>query len=79
MPKMVVLPHPEVCPDGKTFEAEKGMSICDNLLEHGIEIEHACEKSCARRAKLDPVSPPPATGSDPALPSSSRGTPPAAR
>ena len=23
------------------------MSICDNLLTHGIEIEHACEKSCA--------------------------------
>ena len=23
------------------------MSLFDNLLEHGIEIEHACEKSCA--------------------------------
>ena len=23
------------------------MSICDSLLAHGIEIEHACEKSCA--------------------------------
>ena len=23
------------------------MSICDNLLAQGIEIEHACEKSCA--------------------------------
>ena len=23
------------------------MSICDNLLNQGIEIEHACEKSCA--------------------------------
>ena len=22
-------------------------SICDTLLDHGIEIEHACEKSCA--------------------------------
>ena len=47
MPKMVVLPHPEVCPEGKTFEAEQGVSICDKLLEHGIEIEHACEKRCA--------------------------------
>ena len=47
MPKIVVLPHPEVCPEGKTFEAERGVSICDNLLEQGIEIEHACEKSCA--------------------------------
>ena len=47
MPKIVVLPHPEICPEGKTFEAERGVSICDNLLEQGIEIEHACEKSCA--------------------------------
>ena len=47
MPQIVVLPHAEICPDGATFEAEKGMSICDNLLNHGIEIEHACEKSCA--------------------------------
>jgi len=47
MPQIVVLPHAEICPDGATFDAEKGMSICDNLLNHGIEIEHACEKSCA--------------------------------
>jgi 2Fe-2S ferredoxin len=47
MPDLVVLPHPEVCPEGITFEAEKGVSICDNLLNHGVEIEHACEKSCA--------------------------------
>jgi len=47
MPKVVVLPHPEVCPEGRTFDARKGVSICDNLLAQGIEIEHACEKSCA--------------------------------
>ncbi len=47
MPQIIVLPHPETCPDGATFDAEKGVSICDNLLNHGIEIEHACEKSCA--------------------------------
>ena len=47
MPTIVVLPHPELCPDGATFEGETGKSLCDNLLEHGIEIEHACEKSCA--------------------------------
>ena len=47
MTSIVVLPHPEVCPEGKTFEAKKGVSICDNLLAHGIAIEHACEKSCA--------------------------------
>jgi ferredoxin, 2Fe-2S len=47
MPEIVVLPHPEVCPEGKTFEAAPGVSICDALLQHGIAIEHACEKSCA--------------------------------
>src|SRR5262245_22359541 len=47
MPEIVVLPHAELCPEGKTFEASEGESICDNLLDHGIEIEHACEKSCA--------------------------------
>jgi 2Fe-2S ferredoxin len=47
MPQIIVLPHPDICPDGTTFEGEKGVSVCDNLLNHGIEIEHACEKSCA--------------------------------
>ena len=45
--EIVVLPHAELCPEGKTFEATEGVSICDNLLEHDIDIEHACEKSCA--------------------------------
>src|SRR5947208_10945194 len=47
MTEIVVLPHAELCPEGKTFEAAKGTSICDTLLDRGIEIEHACEKSCA--------------------------------
>ena len=47
MTEIVVLPHPEICPGGKTFEGKKGMSLLDNLLEQGIEVEHACEKSCA--------------------------------
>ena len=47
MPQIIVLPHPEACPEGASFEASKGVSICDNLLDHGVEIEHACEKSCA--------------------------------
>jgi 2Fe-2S ferredoxin len=45
--EIVVLPHPELCPEGASFAGEKGKSLCDNLLGHGIEIEHACEKSCA--------------------------------
>ena len=47
MPEMVVLPHPEICPEGKTFEAQSGVSILDNLLENDIDVEHACEMSCA--------------------------------
>jgi 2Fe-2S ferredoxin len=45
--RIVVLPHGELCPEGAVIEAEPGTSICDTLLENGIEIEHACEKSCA--------------------------------
>jgi len=47
MPRIDVLPHAELCPDGKSFEARSGVSLLDNLLEQGIEVEHACEKSCA--------------------------------
>lgn len=47
MPEIVVLSHPEICPDGITFQGEEGKSLLDNLLEHGVEVEHACEKSCA--------------------------------
>ena len=47
MTEIVVLPHAEICPEGKTFEATSGVSVLDNLLEQGIEVEHACEKACA--------------------------------
>ena len=47
MPEIVVLPHADICPEGKTFEATRGRSLLDNLLDQGIEVEHACEKSCA--------------------------------
>lgn len=47
MPQIIVLPHPELCPEGDAFEAQPGMSICDNLLNHDIDIDHACEKACA--------------------------------
>lgn len=47
MPKLIFLPHEEICPEGAVFEVEPGISICDAALENGIEIEHACEKSCA--------------------------------
>ncbi|MDH3342675.1 MAG: ISC system 2Fe-2S type ferredoxin [Gammaproteobacteria bacterium] len=47
MPQIIFLPHEELCPDGMVIEAEKGKTICDVALANGIEIEHACEKSCA--------------------------------
>lgn len=47
MPKITVLPHPEYAPEGAEFEAPAGHSICEALLEHDIEIEHACEMSAA--------------------------------
>ena len=47
MTKLIVLPHETLCPEGKIIEATPGTSICDTLLDNGIEIEHACEKSCA--------------------------------
>jgi 2Fe-2S ferredoxin len=47
MPQIIFLPHEEICPEGAVVEAEAGVSICDAALKNGIEIEHACEKSCA--------------------------------
>ena len=47
MPKITVLPHPGVCPAGIAFDATVGESLCVNLLEHGVPIEHACEMSAA--------------------------------
>ncbi len=47
MPIIKILPHPEYCPKGASIEAPTGTSICEALLEHDIEIEHACDMSCA--------------------------------
>ena len=47
MPQVIFLPHEELCPEGLVIEAEPGSTICDAALKSDIEIEHACEKSCA--------------------------------
>ena len=47
MPQIVVLPHEILCPDGAVLEVPKGKSVCEALLDNDIEIEHACEMSCA--------------------------------
>lgn len=47
MPKIVFLPHETICPEGAVIEAESGTSICRAALDSGLDIEHACEMSCA--------------------------------
>ena len=47
MPTIKILPHPEYCPQGAEVKAPTGTSICEALLENGVNIEHACDMSCA--------------------------------
>ncbi len=47
MPKIIFLPHQELCPEGAAVEASEGESVLDVALRNGIGIEHACEKVCA--------------------------------
>ena len=47
MTKIIFLPHEELCPEGQVVEAEPGTTILDACLSNGIDLEHACEKSCA--------------------------------
>ena len=47
MPQIIFLPHEEICPDGAVIEAEAGTTVLDAALANDIDIEHACEKSCA--------------------------------
>ena len=47
MPVIKILPHAEYCPQGTEITASAGTSVCEALLENGIEIEHACEMSAA--------------------------------
>lgn len=47
MPIIKILPHATLCPQGQSITAAPGTSICEALLENGIEIEHACDMSAA--------------------------------
>jgi 2Fe-2S ferredoxin len=42
MPRLIVLPHEQLCPDGAVIDAKTGVSICDNLLQNHIEKSCAC-------------------------------------
>ena len=47
MARIVFLPHEEICPEGAVVESNPGESVCQAAVRSGIEIEHACEMSCA--------------------------------
>ena len=47
MPKIIFLPDSNLCPEGAVIEAQPGDNICEVALQNNIDIEHACEKSCA--------------------------------
>ena len=47
MPIITILPHPDYCPHGARVTAPAGTSICEALLDNHINIEHACDMSCA--------------------------------
>ncbi len=65
MPRLSIMPHPDLCPHGTEFQVEPDEMLCDALLNRGVMIEHACEKSaaCATchvvvRAGFDSLEPP---------------------
>jgi len=47
MPKVTFLAHETICPDGVELNVDSGISVLDAALLNGIELEHACEKSCS--------------------------------
>ena len=38
MPKITILPHAEICPEGAVVEAEPSKSVCENLLDNNIFV-----------------------------------------
>lgn len=47
MPKITVLPHHTICPEGAEIELKEGDNLCQVLLDNNIKIEHACDMSKA--------------------------------
>ena len=47
MPRLVVLPNENLCPEEAVVEVDPGDTVCRALLANDIDIEHACEMSCA--------------------------------
>jgi ferredoxin, 2Fe-2S len=47
MPLVRILPHPDLCPEGKDFDVKRGASLCESMLKAGVAIEHACDMVAA--------------------------------
>ena len=47
MPVVRILPHPDLCPEGKDFEVKRGAMLCESMLKAGVAIEHACDMVAA--------------------------------
>jgi 2Fe-2S ferredoxin len=47
MPKIIVLPNEDLCPEGAVLDAEVGETVLNVVLRNDIDVEHACEKVCA--------------------------------
>jgi len=47
MPVVTVMPHPTLCPEGKTIQAEEGRMLAQVLIEAGVAVPHACNFSGA--------------------------------
>jgi len=47
MPRIHILPHADLCPEGRDIDARRGASLCESMLASGIAIEHACEMVAA--------------------------------
>jgi len=47
MTQLIFLPHEEICPQGVVIEALPGSLLINAAAAGGVELEHACEKSCA--------------------------------
>ena len=47
MPLIHLLPHPDLCSEGRVLDVKRGASLCESLLIANVAIEHACEKVAA--------------------------------
>lgn len=47
MPKITILPHETICPQGAELELATGENVGKALVAAGIKIPHACEFNCA--------------------------------